>query len=150
MLRHPPIKNTSEAVCSSDNEPLLCPVCVLRWYLHRTQSLSRPRHHFHSVRDPTLPLSKTAISYFLQQLIRAAYEDFPGYLGLTLQIRAHDVQILATSLLWFTNKAVADVMAVAYWQTQSVFATHYLKAVHKVQDGIFSPGPIVAADSVIS
>ncbi|MPC43911.1 hypothetical protein E2C01_037566 [Portunus trituberculatus] len=58
-------------------------------------------------RDPTCPLSKTAISYFLWQLIRAAHEDFLDHLVLTL------------------------------------------RAVYRVQDGIFSLGPIVAAVSVI-
>ncbi|MPC56467.1 hypothetical protein E2C01_050428 [Portunus trituberculatus] len=53
------------------------------------------------------------------------------------------------SLLWSTNKAVANVMAVACWGTQSVFATHFLKAVHRVQDGIIFVGPIMAAGSVI-
>ncbi|MPC50377.1 hypothetical protein E2C01_044205 [Portunus trituberculatus] len=68
------------------------------------------------------PLSKTAISYFLRQLIRAAHEDFPDHLGPTLRVRAHDVRSVATSLLWSTNKAVADVMAVACWRTELVFA----------------------------
>ncbi|MPC48489.1 hypothetical protein E2C01_042262 [Portunus trituberculatus] len=70
------LTSLSEAVCSNDDEWPLCPVRALRWYLHRAQSPSRPRYLFLSVRDPTHPLSKTAISYFLQQLIRAAHQDF--------------------------------------------------------------------------
>ncbi|MPC79506.1 hypothetical protein E2C01_074035 [Portunus trituberculatus] len=92
-------KQSCEAVCSNDDKRLLCPVRALQWYLNRTQSPSRPRYLFLSVRDPTHPLSKMAISYFLQQLIRVAHEDFHDHLEPTLRVRAHDVQSVETSLL---------------------------------------------------
>ncbi|MPC33126.1 hypothetical protein E2C01_026469 [Portunus trituberculatus] len=78
-----------EVMRAYDDEELLCPLHALQWYLHRTQSPFRPRHLFLSVRDPKRSISKTAISYFLWQLIHAAHEDFPHHLGLTLWIRAH-------------------------------------------------------------
>ncbi|MPC46787.1 hypothetical protein E2C01_040513 [Portunus trituberculatus] len=109
------LTSLSEAVCSNDDERLLCPVCALQWYLHRTWSPSRPWHLFLLVRNPIRPLSKMAISYFLQQLILAAHEDFPDHLEPILNVRAYDVQSVATSLLWSINKAVADIMAVACW-----------------------------------
>ncbi|MPC48386.1 hypothetical protein E2C01_042157 [Portunus trituberculatus] len=40
-------------------------------------------------------------------------------------------------------------MAVACWQTQSVFATHNLKAIHRVQDRIFSLGPVLVTGSIV-
>ncbi|MPC69033.1 hypothetical protein E2C01_063246 [Portunus trituberculatus] len=30
------VTSLSEAVCSNDNKRLLCPICALRWYFHRT------------------------------------------------------------------------------------------------------------------
>ena len=143
------ISSLSAAVGSDDEERLLCPVRALRWYLQRTRSVSRPRPLFLSVRDPDRPLSKAAVSFLLRQLLRSAHKDFPDHMGPTLRVGAHDVRSVATSLLWSLNRAVADVMAVACWRTQSVFATHYLCAVQRVQDGVFSIGPIVAAGSVI-
>ena len=72
------------------------------------------------------PLFKAAISDVLQQLIHPAQEQFPDHLEHTLQVKAHDIQGVATSLLWSTNKAFLEVLVVAYWRTQSVFTTHYL------------------------
>ena len=132
-----------------DQERLLCPVRAVRWYLQRTQSGSRPRNLFLSVKHQDRPLSKSAISYFLRQLIKAAHQDFPDHLAPLLRVKAHDVRGVATSLLWSQNRAVSDIMEVACWRTQSVFATHYLKLVQRVQDDVFAIGPIVAAGSII-
>ena len=143
------LSSLSEAVGHQDEERLLCPVRALRWYLDRTRNPSRPRHLFLSVRDPSRPLSKAALSFFLRQLIRSAHKDFPDHLAPALRVRAHDIRGVATSLLWSLNRAVSDVMAVACWRTQSVFANHYLSSVQRVQDDVFSIGPIVAAGSVI-
>lgn len=143
------LASLSEVVGRDDEERRLCPVRALKWYLHRTKSQSRPRQLFLSVKDPSRPLSKAAISFFLKQLIRSAHENFPEHLGPTLRVKAHDVRAVATSLLWGRNKALSDVMAVAGWRTQSVFANHYLKSVHRIQGGLFSLGPVVAAGSVI-
>ena len=143
------LPNLSAAVGRDDEERLLCPVRALRWYLERTRAPSRPRHLFLSVRDPSKPLSKGALSYFLRHLIRSAHKDFPDHLAPTLRVKAHDIRGVATSLRWSLNRAVSDVMAVACWRTQSVFANHYLSSVQRVQDGVFSIGPIVAGGGII-
>ena len=143
------LSSLSEVVGHQDDERLLCPVRALRWYLERTRNPSRPQHLFLSVRNPGRPLSKAAISFFLRQLIRSAHGDFPDSLAPTLRVRAHDIRGVATSLLWSLNRSVSDVMAVACWRTQSVFANHYLSSIQRVQDGVFSIGSIVAAGGII-
>ena len=143
------LSSLTEVVGRQDDERLLCPVRALRWYLERTRNPSRPQHLFLSVKNPGRPLSKAAISFFLRQLIRSAHKDFPDSLAPTLRVRAHDIRGVATSLLWSINRAVSDVMAVACWRTQSVFANHYLSSIQRVQDDVFSIGPIVAAGTAL-
>lgn len=143
------LKSLAESVGEEDEERLLCPVRALRWCLRRTRSQARPRQLFLSVRDPKCPLSKAAVSYFLRQLTCSAHENFPDHLDPTLRVKAHDVRVVATSLLWANNKAVKDVMKVACWRTQSIFSNHYFRSVHKAQDGVFSLGPVVAAGSIV-
>jgi len=143
------LTSLSAAVGSDDEERLLCPVRAIRWYLHRTRSASRPRHLFLSVKNQDRPLSKAAISYFLRQLIKESHKDFPDHLAPLLRVKAHDVRGVATSLLWSLNRAVSDIMEVACWRTQSVFANLFLKSIQRVHDDIFAIGPIVAAGSVV-
>ena len=95
------------------------------------------------------PLSKAAISFFLRSLIKKAHKDFPEHLGPLLRVRAHDVWSVATSLLWSINRAVSDILEMACWRTQSVFADHYLKTIQRVHNDGFAIGPILAAGSVI-
>ena len=105
----------------------------LHWCLHRTRSPPKPRHLFLLVWDlkPFKSLRQLSLTSLGSWYV---HEDFPNPLGTTLQVRAHDIWSVAMLLLWFTNKAVAGIMAVACWRTQSIFATHYLKAVHRFQD----------------
>ena len=132
-----------------DEERLLCPVRALRYYLRRTAGPSRPRHLFVSLRDRTRPMSKAAISYFLRLVIRSAHESFPDHLARLLRVKAHEVRAVATSLLWQTNRRLSDVMDAACWRTPSVFANHYLRPVQRVQEDVFSLGPVVAAGGVV-
>ena len=134
---------------ADDEERLLCPVRALRWYLRRTKSESHPRQLFLSVKNRECSLSKAAISFFLRQLFKEAHKDFLEHLGPLLMARAHDVRSVATSLLWSINRAVSDILEVACWRTQSVFADHYLKSIQTVREDFFTIGPIMAAGSVI-
>ena len=113
-------------VGADDEERLLCPVRALRWYLRRTRSESHPRQLFLSMKNRECPLSKEIFSFFLRQLIKEAHKDFPEHLGPLLRIRTHDVRSVATSLLWSINRTVSDILEMASWRTQSVFADHYL------------------------
>ena len=52
---------------------LLCPVCALRMYLKRTESMvARASPLFVSLRSPSRAMSKNAISYFLWEVISGA------------------------------------------------------------------------------
>ena len=138
------------AILGPDGEDrLLCPVRALRYYLRRTAGPSRPRHLFVSLKDRTHPMSKAAISFFIRQVIRSAHETFPDGLAGILRVKAHEVRAVATSLLWNVNRRLSDVMEAACWRTPSVFANHYLRTVQRVQEEVFSLGPIIAAGGVV-
>ena len=143
------LRSLSGVLGPEDEERLLCPVRALRWYQHRTQGLSRPRHLFVSVRDCSRPMSKAAISFFVRHLIKVAHQDFPDKLASLLKVRAHEVRAVATSLLWNTNRNLSDVMEAACWRTPSVFANHYLRLVQRSQGDSFGLGPVVAAGGVV-
>lgn len=143
------LSSLSASVGSDDEERLLCPVRALHYYLLRTKSRSRPRNLFLSVKNPARPLSKAAISYFLRQLIKEAHKNFPDHAAPLLRVRAHDIRGVATSLLWSRNRSVSDILEVACWRTQSVFANHYLSSIQRSHDDVFAIGPIVAAGGII-
>ena len=143
------ISSLSSAVGGNDEERLLCPVRAITCYLDRTRDRARPRTLFRSVRDPSRPISKAAISSFMRELIQSSHKNFPDHLASTLRVKAHDVRGVATSLLWSKNKSIADVMAAACWRTRSIFANHYFSSIQREQNEVFSLGPIVAAGHII-
>ena len=71
------LRSLSVGVGHKDDERLLCPMRALRWYRQRTQADGRPRHLFLSVRDPSRPLSKSALSFFLRETIKVAHASIP-------------------------------------------------------------------------
>ena len=74
------VKSLADFAAGLDDDLLLCPVRALRFYLHRTRSLSPLRHRlFVSPRRPSRAMSKNAVSFFLREVIHAA-----GALGLRL------------------------------------------------------------------
>ena len=144
------LRSLSAVVGSDDEERLLCPVGALKWYQHRTSSQTRPGQLFLSVRDQSRPLSKAALSFFLRETIKSAHASLPDESCSALKVRAHDIRGIATSMLWWKNKPVSYILAVASWKTQSVFANHYLKDVQRMVGDVFALGPIVAAGDVLS
>ncbi|MPC48798.1 hypothetical protein E2C01_042581 [Portunus trituberculatus] len=91
------IKSLATVVGSEDVERLLCPVQALRHYLHRTASLTRPRNLFLAVKCPSRPMSKPAISFFLQDTIKSPHVSFPDSSCRELKVRAHDIYGISTS-----------------------------------------------------
>lgn len=140
----------SSVVGRDDDERLLCPVRALKWYRHRTSAQHRPRHLFLSVKDLDRHLSKAALSFFLRETIKAAHESLPEQDCTAIKVRAHDIRGIATSVLWWKNKAMSTILDAACWKTQSVFANHYLKDVQRSEGDVFSLGPIVAAGEVVA
>ena len=73
------VRSLRDFVGSLPDKLLLCPVRALQVYLSRTSSLtSRPRSCFVSPRNPSRPLSKNALSFFIQSVISSASSSAPS------------------------------------------------------------------------
>ena len=59
--------------------------------------------------------------------------------------RAHDIRGIATSLNYYSNLSLSNLMHVATWKSNRVFASRYLKEVAATQDNIRQFGPLVTA-----
>lgn len=95
-------------------------------------------------------MSKAAISFFIRQVIRSAYETFPDSLANVFKVKAYDVHNVATSLLWNTNRRLSDVMEATCWKTPSAFANHYVWPVLCAQSDLFFLDLVIAARWVVS
>ena len=64
------VKSLADFAAGFDNDLLLCPVRALRFYLHRTRSLSPLRHRlFVSPRRPSRAMSKNAVSFLSNKYV---------------------------------------------------------------------------------
>ena len=72
------VKSLSDFAAGLDDDLLLCPVQALRIYLDRTNHLAPLRHRlFVSPRRPSRAISKNAVSFFLRDVITAAWASRP-------------------------------------------------------------------------
>ena len=139
-------------------DELLCPVHALRSYLARTASLSpRPRTLFVSPCSPSRSLSKTALSFFLRDVISCAYSSSSSSASFTgpsssaaapSSSRAHSVRGVVTSWAFARNASLSSILAAASWSSSSVF-TSYLSHVQFSSSLGLSLCPVVAAGSVM-
>ncbi|XP_068244850.1 uncharacterized protein, partial [Palaemon carinicauda] len=142
------VPNLSNVV-GQEQERLLCPVRALRAYLSHTKNVRGPSNSLWcSVKDLQKPLSKNALSFFLRKTIREAHllweeENF----GL-LNVRAHEVRAITTSLAYRKNMSVRQIMDATFWRSNSVFASHYLREVRVNYERCYTLGPYVATASV--
>ena len=103
------VKSLEDFVRDMPEERSLCPVRAVRVYLERTSSLSpRPRSLFVSSSNPSRPLSKNALSFFLRRVILNA-----GPVADSSTPRAHSVRDVATSASFLRNQSVSKVLEAA-------------------------------------
>ena len=144
------LKDLSTLV-GQEEEVKLCPVRCLKAYLDRTNSHRTPTNKrlFVSPRDPSRPASKNGISYLLKALIKEAHHALqPEFLPI-LKVKPHEVRAVATSVSFERNMSLNQVMEMAQWRCQSVFASHYLKDICLDYGTCRTLGPFVAAGAVI-
>ena len=129
---------------------------AIKWYRKRTSDenvragrrlLFVPYKKDNSSREISTP----TISRWLTSVIRRAYEaaDSDSDLSALANIRAHEVRALSTSWADFNLVPTEQIMSAAYWRSNSVFSSFYLRDMASHQDGIYALGPIVAAQQVV-
>ena len=122
-------------------ERVQCPVRAIKFLRKAARSASYiPSRLFVSPRNPERAMSKNAISFYLRQLIIDS-----GAVSSSRSPRAHDIRGIATSLNYFSNLSLSNLMQVATWKSNRVFASRYLKEVSATQDNIRQFGPLVIA-----
>ena len=122
-------------------ERVHCPARAIKYLRKAARSASFiPSRLFVSPRNPERAMSKNAMSFYLRQLIvdsGAVFSARPP--------RAHNIRGIATSLNYYSNLSLSNLMQVATWRSNRVFASHYLKEVSATQDNIQQFGPLVIA-----
>ena len=122
-------------------ERVQCPVRAIKFLRRAARSASYiPSRLFVSPRNPERAMSKNAISFYLRQLITDS-----GAVSTSRPPRAHDIRGIATSLNYYSNLSLSNLMQVATWKSNRVFASRYLKEVSATQDNIQRFGPLVIA-----
>ena len=122
-------------------ERVQCPVRAIRFLRKAARSASYiPSRLFVSPRNPERAMSKNAMSFYLRQLIIDS-----GAVSTSRPPRAHDIRGIATSLSYYSNLSLSNLMQVATWKSNRVFASRYLKEVSATQDNIRQFGPLVIA-----
>lgn len=144
-FRIPPLSSLTE----DREELLLCPVRAIKYYLRLSACEGRAKSLFVSPRDPTRPLSKNACSKFLREVIMKAYENVSeGTTSLT-KVNAHEIRAVATSVRFRYNLSQVRIIKAAYWRSNTIFCSCYLRDVsHKYTD-ISSLGPLAVAQGVV-
>ena len=117
-------------------ERVQCPVRAIRFLRKAARSAS----YIPSSRNLERAMSKNAMSFYLRQLIVDS-----GAVSSSRPPRAHDIRGIATSLNYYSNLSLSNLMQVATWKSNRVFASRYLKEVSATQDNIRQFGPLVIA-----
>ena len=122
-------------------ERVHCHVRAIKYLRKAARSASFiPSRLFVSPRNPECAMSKNAMSFYLRQLIVDS-----GAVSSARPPRAHDIRGIATSLNYYSNLSLSNLMQVATWRSNRVFASRYLKEVSATQDNIQQFGPLVIA-----
>ena len=131
------------------DELLLCPVRALKKYLKMTDRPGRADRLFVSPRDFSKPLSKNAISYFLRGVIKAAYENIPPQVMKLSRVNAHEIRAVATSLRFKYNLGQVALIKSAYWRSNSIFCSRYLRDISHSYMDVSALGPLIVAQGVV-
>ena len=113
-------------------ERVHCPVRAIKYLRKAARSASFiPSRLFVSPRNLERAMSKNAMSFYLRQFIVDS-----GAVSSARPPRAHDIRGIATSLNYYSNLSLSNLMQVA---------SRYLKEVSATQDNIQQFGPLVIA-----
>jgi hypothetical protein len=155
------IKPLAWILASDDPDLVNCPVRCLQVYRRRSRRLRAlsQRQLFLSLNcDYRRDIRPTTISRWVATLIRDAYKalgetEGGGAAGAWLPLsntRVHETRAWASSLAASRSTSLADVLEAAYWRSESVFTSHYLRDVaRRREDGAWALPSLVAAQTLV-
>ena len=141
------ITSISNILNDDDADNLLCPVRALRQYLRSTSSFRQgKRRLFVSIRPQyKKDISKSTISRWIKTIIILAYDHHSSHLG-NLNVKAHELRAISSSLSAMLGTPVEAIMRSAYWSAQTTFLNYYIWDIqHLCRDGHLSFAPAVFA-----
>ena len=104
---------------------------------------------FVSPRDFTKPLSKNAIAFFPEEVIKIAHADIPPDLVTLSCVNAHEIRAVATSLRFIYNLSQVALLKHAYWRSNTVFYRRYLHDISHSYLDVSALGPFIVAQCVV-
>jgi len=132
-----------------EEEAKLCPVRALRYYLDRTKERrGEVKQLFISLKGGN-KVHRNTISSWTKRIIEEAHRDCPKEVLSSLKVNVHEVRAIATSVAFYGNTAIEDVLKAARWQHQSTFTTFYLRDVAQDLEGVRRFGPFMAAQQIM-
>ena len=132
-------------------ERLLCPVRAMRHYLRRTRRYRTDVNTrlFLSFGRHKKEVSKSAISYWIRQVIIKAFRALPDSDFPLHKVNPQEVRAVATSLLFWKNLALRQVMEAARWRCNTTFVSFYLRSLSRQFRDTFRLGHLVVAQHTI-
>ena len=136
-------------LCSDDSDRKLCPVRSLKRYVRFTRAIRKNQRKLFISHNPfySKDITSASISRWLRYTIKQAYEcsSFD-----VCSSRAHEVRAWASSAAFAHSWNLKDVMAAAYWQSETSFINFYLRDISLTRgDGSFGISTFVAAQQVV-
>ena len=144
------IPSLSKDLSQSDPDRTLCPVRALRYYLDKVKPLRCSRTRLFIPVKGKHDISAASISRWIASAIRLAYSELTDQDLSFLQIRPHELRALSSSWAFVNNAPLDDILSAATWKQSSTFSTFYLRSFSASQGNLFSLGPLVAAQQVVT
>ena len=134
----------------SDDEQskLLCPKRALSIYLTKTKAIRNGRTRlFIPIKQSKTDISKASVARWITQAILLSYQKLSDRHDMQsfMKINAHEVRAVSTSWSFLHNCSLKDVMAAAFWRSDSVFSSFYLRSLQLQADDLYQLGPITTA-----
>jgi len=140
----------SPFVGQTEIDRFLCPVRALRYYIDRTSASRAARMRlFLPIKPGSIDISQDTISRWLSQTIKMAYQCQPTSQQTLHSIRPHEIRALSASWALFNHVPMSDIMSAAFWRSNNTFASFYLRSLCQDSEGLYSFGPLVAAQTVV-
>ena len=145
------VKCLCQSLCSDDLDKFLCPVCVLKVYLKRSNKFRAPvqRRLFISI-NPNYrkDIRKSCISRWLAAIIKLALSAANST---SFSARVHEIRALASSFAFAHQTPLPAILRAAGWRRELTFINHYLRDVSSSrQDGSFALSAVAAGAVILN
>lgn len=136
LAAEPPRKYRINAIRNhiDNNEPdcILCPVRALRIYKKRTEQLRTESGRLFVCIAKKKDMSVQSISYWLKRVIKLSYElTRPQELDTLHRVTPHEIRAVSASFAVAKHIPIKSIMKNAYWKSETVFTSYYLKDIAK-------------------